>query len=128
MENGDVFDVASLVHGCLGLLREDQRGNSGDDFSPTFTGGDIGADNVLTFGETWTYTASRIAILGQYENIATVSAFPIAGGFEQVTDSDAGHYLGVAPVPEPGSIVMLGVALAGLALRFRRRVARGHMP
>ena len=34
-------------------------GNPGDDFNPTFSGGDTDGDGLLDVGETWTYTAAH---------------------------------------------------------------------
>ena len=65
-----------------------------DDLHPTGPTGDNG-NHVLDPNETWTYTAHGTAIVGQYENIATVTGQPSVGG--QVTSSDFSHYFGAAP-------------------------------
>ena len=94
-------------------------GDTADDFTPTFVGGDtLIVDNQLDLGEIWTYTATKVAVLGQYANSATVTALALTG--VQFTDSDAGHYFGVVAVPEPGSILLLGIGFAGLAVGRRR--------
>lgn len=69
-------------------------GNTADNFSPTFTGGDLNSDGRLDLNETWTYTATRPAATGQYVNIAAVSAQDAAR--TQVTDTDPSHHFGVA--------------------------------
>ena len=51
-------------------------GNPGDNFSPTFTGGDTNGNSLLDLTETWTYTATRTVVAGQYTNIATASGKP----------------------------------------------------
>jgi hypothetical protein len=68
-------------------------GNPADDFNPAFTGGDVNLNGLLEAGETWTYTASRTVVVGQYTNIATVTAFHNSTE-TQVTDSDAANYFG----------------------------------
>ena len=42
----------------------------GDNFVPTFTGGDAGTIGVLEAGEIWTYEATGTAVAGPYENFA----------------------------------------------------------
>ena len=72
----------------------------------TFNDGDTDLDGLLDPGETWIFTASGTAALGQYANIGTVtgtpvdeSGTPINDGdgtpFADVTDDDPSHYLGV---------------------------------
>ena len=58
------------------VVRDDNgtSGNAGDDFSPTFVSGDTDSDNVLDVGETWQYSATRVATAGQYVNSPTVVA------------------------------------------------------
>ena len=58
-------------------------------------GTDAGGDNVLSAGESWTYTAAGVAVVGQYMNTGTVQ---VAGG---PSDTDDSHYLGTA-ILEPG--------------------------
>ena len=43
----------------------------GDDFSPTFDGGDTDGDGRLDVDEIWTYTANAAALPGEYVNVAT---------------------------------------------------------
>ena len=38
-----------------------------------FNVGDLNTDNLLDPGELWVYTATAIAVAGQYENYATVT-------------------------------------------------------
>jgi uncharacterized repeat protein (TIGR01451 family) len=68
-------------------------GAPGDDFNPTFDGGDDG-DGVLELGEVWLYSASGTATAGQYENFGTVTGDPTDGG-DEVVDNDPSHYYGV---------------------------------
>lgn len=85
-------------------------GNAGDDFNPIFTGGDSNGDNLLDLGETWTYTAARTAIAGQYTNISSASGLdnisqivnssdstsyfvPANADFNKDTNTDAGDYV-----------------------------------
>ena len=48
-------------------------GNTADDFSPTFTGGDTNGDGLLDLGETWTYTATGTVGTADYCNTGTAS-------------------------------------------------------
>jgi len=70
-------------------------GNTGDDFNPTFTGGDSNMNGFLDNGEIWTYEASHTATEGQYTNIATVTAMDSLTGVE-ASDDDASNHLGSA--------------------------------
>ena len=52
-------------------------------------------DDILNPGEIWTYEATSIAIMGQYENTGTVTA--VDDSARQVTDQDLSHYFGSQP-------------------------------
>ena len=54
---------------------------------------------VLGLGESMTCTASGVATLGQYANLATVTADSSEG---PVDDTDPSHYFGVPPEDDPG--------------------------
>ncbi|PSN17992.1 hypothetical protein C7271_14850 [filamentous cyanobacterium CCP5] len=71
--------------------------NTGDDFSPTFTGGDSDNDGLLDLNETWTYTASRTVTAGQYTNISKVTGRAPNG--QMVMDSDPSNHFGQEPPP-----------------------------
>jgi hypothetical protein len=76
------------------VVRDDNGtpGNTVDDFSPTFTGGDANSNGLLDTSETWTYTASRIVTAGQFTNIGKVTAQSAIG--QMVMDSDAANHFG----------------------------------
>jgi uncharacterized repeat protein (TIGR01451 family) len=59
---------------------------------------------TLAAGESITCTATGVAILGQYENIGTVTASWTSG---TVTDSDASHYFGKSTTETEGPKVQL---------------------
>jgi hypothetical protein len=61
---------------------------------------------LLDLGESMTCTATGTAVVGQYENLGTVTAdFTPAGGAPiPATDSDPSHYLGETAPPEPAAI------------------------
>ena len=74
----------------------------GDDITPTFVSGDTNGDGLLDVGETWTYTATGVAIAGQYTNNAVVDGTgpdtvnpdgTITPG-TPVTDDDPSNYFG----------------------------------
>jgi len=93
----------------------------GDDFLPTFVGGDTILNNRLDLGETWTYTASRTALVGLHTNIAVV--FQLGDGVGPF-DSDPANYIGQAPggqVPSPAPLVLIGSGLVALAYLRRLR-------
>jgi hypothetical protein len=70
-------------------------GMSGDDFSPTFVGGDTNDDNLLDVNETWQYQATRIATLGLYQNVADVTGLDTARN--TVSDDDPSNHRGENP-------------------------------
>jgi hypothetical protein len=65
-----------------------------------------GGLTTLTVGQSMTCSGTGVAVLGQYENIGTVTADSTIG---PVTDSDASHYLGVPAAQQepPGVKVQL---------------------
>jgi hypothetical protein len=69
-------------------------GTPGDDFAPAFTGGDANSNSQLDVGETWTYSAVRTIVPGQYAGTGSVSA---QGGPQNASDNDLTHYFGSAP-------------------------------
>ncbi|NNE00691.1 MAG: hypothetical protein HKN47_25530, partial [Pirellulaceae bacterium] len=73
-------------------------GNSADDITPNFTGGDTNSNGLLDVGESWQYTATRIVTSGQYTNIATVTGNTPSGG--NISDTDASNHVGVDPCNE----------------------------
>ena len=117
--------------GVTGVTVRDNNGtpaNAADDFSPALITNGNG-DLVLDFQEVWTYSATSLAILGQYTNIAQVSG-TIFSNEESIPvfQIDLGNYFGVGDgtpqVPEPATLVLLSVGLTGLAYRVRRRTPR----
>jgi hypothetical protein len=73
-----------------------------DDFNPAptlvggFNVGDLNTDNLLDPGELWVYTASALAVAGQYENYATVTGTSTISE-TPVEDDNPDHYLGSVP-------------------------------
>jgi hypothetical protein len=93
--------------GITNVVVTDDNGNGAgsDDFLPTYVSGDNG-NNILDPGETWNYSATGVATLGHYENVATVTgtATDDASNTAPVTDSESDCYLGLeGPCPRtPG--------------------------
>jgi hypothetical protein len=77
------------------VVRDDNGtpANPLDDFSPLFVGGDTNNNGLLDPGETWLYTATGTAMVGQYGNVATVTGTDPIG--QTPSDSDPSHYFGV---------------------------------
>ncbi len=71
--------------------------DSTDNFQPTFVSGDTNGDDQLDVAETWIYTATTTAVLGEYQNIAVVSAEDDAGTVLQAADPS--NHTGIA-VPD----------------------------
>ncbi len=67
--------------------------------TPTYVSGDVNLNGQLDPGETWTYTATGIARLCQYENIGTATGRGIVSN-NTVTSSNPDHYFG-DPTPCP---------------------------
>jgi hypothetical protein len=65
-----------------------------------FNVGDADKDGLLDPGETWQYTASGTAVLGQYSNVGTVTGTGNVSN-TPVNATNPDHYFGVNPTP-PG--------------------------
>jgi large repetitive protein len=89
------------------VVRDDNgtAGNTADDFSPTFTSGDVDADSALDLNETWVYTATRTVTAGLHVNRATVTA---VGGNTPVTDPSVSNHTGLAAPAIVGKRSLLG--------------------
>ncbi len=69
-------------------------GTTGDDFHPTFSGGDTNSNGQIDVGETWTYSANRTVVAGQFTGTGSVAAI---GNSQNVSDTDPVNYFGSAP-------------------------------
>ncbi len=67
--------------------------DTGDDFDPTFTGGDTNSDGLLDTDETWLYEATGTAEEGLYANFAEVTG--LSATEVELRDNDPSHYFGV---------------------------------
>jgi hypothetical protein len=75
-------------------------GDTSDDFSPAFTGGDTNNDGLLDLTETWTYEASRVVTAGQYTNVSEVCGDSPEG--QEVCDEDPSNHFGEEEPPTGG--------------------------
>jgi len=75
-------------------------GDTSDDFTPIFLGGDADGDGLLDVGESWIYEASTVVSAGQYTNLGAVTGTPVdADGnlvpsLPQPTDTDLDNHFG----------------------------------
>ncbi|MHB8862020.1 MAG: beta strand repeat-containing protein [Pirellulaceae bacterium] len=96
-----VTNTGTVALGTV-VVRDDNgtTGNTADDFSPTFQGGDTNSNSRLDPTETWTYTATRTVTAGQYTNTGRVTANPVdSNGADianaaDVTDTDLSNHFG----------------------------------
>ncbi|MGA2798652.1 MAG: SdrD B-like domain-containing protein, partial [Thermoguttaceae bacterium] len=66
--------------------------------TPVYQSGDTNVNGLLDPGEMWIYTASGTAIVGQYNNIGTATAYDATNTITQpMTVTGADGYFGVAP-------------------------------
>ena len=81
------------------VVRDDNGtpGNTADDFSPTFQGGDVDNDLALDVTEAWNYSATRNATEGLYTNIGEVTGRD--PNQTQVDDADPSNHVGIEPPP-----------------------------
>ncbi len=98
-----VTNTGNVALGTV-TLRDDNgtSANAADDFNPVLGSGDTNSNGRLDVTETWTYSAVRTVIAGQYTNIATASGIPVDSTGATITvlqtqnDTDPANYIGVA--------------------------------
>ena len=92
-----VTNTGNIAVGSIAVVDDNGTpGNSGDDFNPTFTGGDANGNGLLDLGETWTYGANRTVVAGQYTNIGKVTG-QVATTGQSVSDTDPANYFALRP-------------------------------
>jgi hypothetical protein len=79
-------------------------GNTADDFLPNFSGGDSNSNNQLDLGETWTYTATRPVIAGQFTTTGSASAQDIIN--QVINSTDQTNYFGAVNANFNGDAVV----------------------
>ncbi|HMO05795.1 MAG TPA: SdrD B-like domain-containing protein, partial [Kiritimatiellia bacterium] len=62
-------------------------------FITNLVSGDLNNNRVIETNETWTYSASGLAVAGQYANLGSVTGVTVSTG-SPVTDTDPSHYFG----------------------------------
>ena len=75
-------------------------GTPGDDFNPTFTGGDTDNDSLLDVGETWTYTSAHTVTQADFDAGADLVNVATATGTGAAPDSDEATVT-VDDIPNP---------------------------
>ena len=115
----EVTNAGNIAVGSIAVVDDNGTpGNAGDDFNPTFTGGDANGNGLLDLGEKWTYSAAHTVVVGQYANIGTVTGSVAATG-QSVSDTDPAHHFGKAdpelltlaittPINENGTATLSG--------------------
>jgi Ca2+-binding RTX toxin-like protein len=83
------------------FVRDDHGtpGNPSDDFNAALVAGDQNGNGLLDPGETWTFTAARVATGGPYSNLGIASGTPALGG-APVTDSNPDNHFGGPYAPD----------------------------
>ena len=128
------FTTGSLLSGSLGPTT-DAVFNSGGTFVITGNGSNGVPDGVIFSGTfsstvTWTYSSTQsdgseiFDISGQISGVGnTIQGYAVVGadGFTQVSGMLGSGNTIVSTIPEPGSLVLLGTGLTGLAAVVRRK-------
>lgn len=95
--------------------------------TPTLAAGDGGVAGVFEIGESRLYTATGIAIAGQYSNTATAVGVSAAG--EAVTDTDVSHYFGIVATVDIEKAASATLVRSGTPVTYSYAVSStGNVP
>ncbi|REJ69319.1 MAG: hypothetical protein DWQ31_05040, partial [Planctomycetota bacterium] len=100
----EVVNTGNVPLGTVTVTDDNATAGTGDDFNPTFIGGDTDNDGLLDTDETWLYEfVTTATAVGQFTNIAEVVGTPADNdgtplGIPDVTDDDPANYEVVNPV------------------------------
>jgi hypothetical protein len=83
-----VTNTGNVELSNVSIVDDNGTAGTGDDFVPTYVSGDADSDNKLDTSETWTFSASAAAVVGQYINYATVTGKSPLDTTVQSTDND----------------------------------------
>jgi hypothetical protein len=83
-----VTNTGNVELSNVSITDDNGTAGTGDDFNPVYVSGDTDSDNKLDTSETWTFSASAAAVVGQYVNYATVSGTSPLNTVVQSTDND----------------------------------------
>ena len=73
---------------CGGHGRQPDAGQQGDDFNPSFTGGDTDHDSLLDVSETWNYTATHTVTQAELDAGAAIVNMATVTGTGATPDTD----------------------------------------
>lgn len=96
-----------------------------DDFTLTgqdLLGGDTNGNNLLDPGETWLFTSTTEALLGQQKNVAYAGGTSVKDGTTNAQDTDVAHYLGVEKAMPMGDLCEVFGKPEALMFRYDREL------